>query len=115
MKRGVVLVWLMAMLLAVMVAVWPAESRRSTEPVLLRAIVDGGTEEHQPRLATTVEAPEEGISTLRRGVLDEIGEQQVESIRRPRVCTVRRTARGPPMERRRRGARRRVSRKEKTC
>jgi len=97
MKRGIVLVWLMAMLLAVMVAVWPAESRRGTDPVLLEAVVDGGTEEHRPRLATTVEALEEGISILRRGALVEIGEQQVGAIQRPRVCTVRRTARGPPM------------------
>src|SRR5271154_1162393 len=64
MKRGIVLVWLMAMLLAVMVAVWPAESRRGTDPVLLEAVVDGGTEEHRPRLATTVEALGGGISIL---------------------------------------------------
>jgi hypothetical protein len=104
MKRGIVLVWLMAMLLAVIAAVWPAESRRSTDPVLRGAVVDGGTEEHQPRLPTTVEALEEGIGILRRGALVEIGGQQVESIQRPRVCTVRRTARGPPVECRRRGA-----------
>ena len=104
MKRGIVLVWLMAMLLAVMVAVWSAESRRTTDPALLGAVVDGGTEEHQPRLATTVEAMEEGISILRRGAPVEIGGQQVESIERHRVCTVRRTARGPPVECRRRGA-----------
>jgi hypothetical protein len=105
MKRGLVLVWLMAMLLAVMVAVRPAESRRSTDHVLLGAVVDGGTEEHQPRLATTVETLKEGILLLlRRGALVEIGGQQVESSQRPRVCTVRRTARGPPVECRRRGA-----------
>ena len=108
-------VWLMAMLLAVMVAVWPAESRRSTGPVLLGAVVDGGTEEDQPRLATTVEALEEGLGILRRGALVENGGPQVESIQRPRVCTVRRTARGPPVECRRRGAGRRVIRKEKSC
>ena len=104
MKRGLVLVWLMAMLLAVMVAVRPAESRRSTDRVLLGAVVDGGTEEHQPRLATTVETLKEGILLLRRGALVELGGQQVESSQRPRVCTVRRTARGPPVECRRRGA-----------
>jgi hypothetical protein len=104
MKRGIVWVWLMAMLLAAMVAVWPAESPRSTGPVLPGAVVDGGAEEHPLRLATTVEAREEGLRILRRGVLVEIGGQQVESIQRPRVCTVRRTARGPPVERRRRGA-----------
>jgi hypothetical protein len=104
MRRGIVWVWWMALLLAVMVAVWPAESRCSAERVLLGAVVDGGTQEHPPRLATTVEALEEGIRILRRGALVEIGEQQVESIQRPRVCTVRRTARGPPVERRRRGA-----------
>jgi hypothetical protein len=92
MKRRIVWVWLMAMLLAV----WPAESWRSTDPVLLGAVVDGGTEEHPPRLATTVAALEEGIGILRRGALVEIGGQQVESIQRPRACTVRRTARGPP-------------------
>jgi hypothetical protein len=104
MERGVVLVWLMAMLLAVMVAVWPAESRRSADPVLLGAVVDAGNEEHRPRLATTVEALEEGLRILRRGALVEIGGQQIESIQRPRVCTVRRTARGPPVECHRRGA-----------
>jgi hypothetical protein len=104
MKRGIVLVWLMAMLLAVMAAVWPVESLRSTEPVLLGAVVEGGTEEHQPRLATTVEALEEGMRILRRGALVEIGGQQIVSIQRPRVCTVRRTARGPPVDARRRGA-----------
>ena len=100
MKRGTVLVWLMAMLLAVRVAVWPAARRRSTDSEVLGVVVDGGTEDHPPRLATTVEALEEGISTLRRGALlalVEIGGQQAESIQRPRVCTVRRTARGPPV------------------
>jgi hypothetical protein len=104
MKRGIVLVWLMAMLLAVMVAVWPVESRRSTDPVLLGAVLDGGTVEHPPRLATTVEALEKGISILRRGALVEIGGKHVESIQWPHVCTVRRTARGPPVACRRRGA-----------
>ena len=104
MKRGIVLVWLMAMLLAVMVAVWPAESRRSTDPVLLGAVVDGGTEEHQPRLATTVEAQEEGISIPRRGLLDEAVIARAESMPKPRAQARRRTARGPPVECRRRGA-----------
>jgi hypothetical protein len=104
MKRGIVWVWWMAMLLVVMIAVWPAESRRSTAPVLLGAVVNGGTEEPPPRHATTVAALEEGIGILRRGALVAIGGQQVESIQRPRVCTVRRTARGPPVECRRRGA-----------
>jgi len=104
MKRGIVWVWWMAMLRAVMVAMWPAESRRSTDPVWLGAVVDGGIEEHPPRLATLVEALEEGLRILRRGALVAIGGQKVESIQRPRVCTVRRSARGPPVERRRRGA-----------
>ena len=95
MKRGIVLVWLMAMLLAVIAAVWPAESRRSTDPVLRGAVVDGGTEEHQPRLPT-IEVLEEGISILWRGALVEIGGQHVESLQRQPVRTVRRTARGPP-------------------
>jgi len=98
MKRGIVLVWLMAILLAVMVAVWPVERRRSTDPVLLGAVVDGGTVEHQPRLATSVEALGEVGRIMRRGALVEIGGQQVGSIQWPRVCTVRRTARGPPAE-----------------
>jgi len=84
MKRGIVWVWWVAMLIAVMVTAW------------LGAVVGGGIGEHEPRLAITVEAPEEGVSILRRGVLVEIGEQPVEPIQRAHVCTVRRAARGPP-------------------
>lgn len=104
MNRGIVWVWWMAMLLAVMVTVWPAESRRSVEPVWLGAGVDGRSKEHQPRLVTIAEALEEGIRILRRGALVAIGGPQVKSIQRPRACTVRRSARGPPVEHRRRGA-----------
>jgi hypothetical protein len=104
MKRAIVWVWWVAMLLAVRVTVWPAESRHRTEPVWLGAVVDGGSEAHPPRPATTVEALEEEIRILRRGALVAIGGPQVKSIQRPRVCTVRRSARGPPVERRRRGA-----------
>lgn len=104
MKRGIVRVWWMAMLLAVKSAVWPAESRCSIDAVWLGAVIVGGLEEHPPRLATTVEAPEENISILRRGALVAIGGQRVESIQQPRVCEVRRAARGPPVERRRQGA-----------
>jgi hypothetical protein len=97
MNRGIVWVWWMAMLLAVRIAVWPAKSRRSTDAVLLGAVIDAAIEEPPPWL-TTIEAPEETISILRRGALVEIGGQQVESIQRPRE--VRRAARGPPAERR---------------
>jgi hypothetical protein len=104
MNRAIVWVWWVAMLLVRMIAVWPAESRRSTEPVWLGAVVDGGSEAHPPRLATTVEALEEALRILWRGALVENGGPQVKSIQRPCVCTVRRSARGPPVERRRRGA-----------
>ncbi len=92
----VVKVWLVAMLLAVVVTLWPGDSRRSTDLVRLGVVIDGGIEEHAPRLATTLEAPEERASILRRGALVELGGQQVEPIQRPRVRAVRRTARGPP-------------------
>ena len=104
MKRKVVWVWLAAMLLAVMVALWPAESRRSTDPVRLGVMVAGGIEEHAPRLAATIEVLDECTSIVRRGALVRIGREQVEPIHRLRVRVVRRTARGPPGERRRRCA-----------
>jgi hypothetical protein len=94
-KRKVLLVWLVAMLLAVVVAVWRAESQRSTEPVQL-GLVDGGAELHLSRLATTIEALKEGHSIEQQGGLVELGGQQMDPIQRPRVRAVRRTARGPP-------------------
>jgi len=97
-KRRIVLLWLAAMRLAVVVAMWPARSRRSTDLMLLGVVVDGGIEEHPPTLVTTIEA-----RIVRRGALVEIGEQQV-ATQQPRVREVRRTARGPPGERRRRCA-----------
>jgi hypothetical protein len=93
-KSKRVMVWLVAMLLAVMVALWPDERPRSLDAVRLGVMVDGGLEE----LATTIEAMEEGNSILPRDALIEVGGQQVELVQRPRVCTVRRTARGPPGE-----------------
>ncbi len=104
MKRKVVWVWLAAMLLAVMVALRPAEGRRSTDPVRLGVMADTGIEERAPRLAATIEALEEGTSILTRGAVVESGGQQVARIHRPRVRAVRRTARGPPGERHRRRA-----------
>jgi hypothetical protein len=95
-KRRIVLLWLAAMLLAVVVAMWPARSRRSTDPVRLGVVVDGGIEEHPPTLVTTIEALEADTRVVRRGALIEIGGQQVEPTQRRRVREVRRTARGPP-------------------
>jgi hypothetical protein len=97
-----VLLWLATMLLAVVVAMWTARSRRSTDPMRLGVVVDGGIEEHPPTLVTTIEALEENTRIVRRGALVEIGGQHVEPTQRPRVREVRRTARGPPGERRRR-------------
>jgi hypothetical protein len=37
--------------------------------VRLSVVVDGGSEEHPPRLATTIEALEEGNSVQQRGAL----------------------------------------------
>jgi hypothetical protein len=104
MNRVIVWVWWVAMLLVVRVTMWPAESQRRVEPMWLGAGIDGRSKGHPLRLATTVEALEEGISMLRRGALVAIGGPQVKSIQRPRACTLRRSARGPPVKRRRRGA-----------
>jgi hypothetical protein len=89
------MVWL-AVMLAVMVGLWSAERRRSLAGVRLGVVVAGGTEEHRPRLATTIETLEEGNSLPPRGALVEVGGQQVEPVPRPCVRPVRRTARGPP-------------------
>jgi hypothetical protein len=94
-KRKVVLVWLVAVLLVV-VALWHTQSRRSTDLVRLGVVVDGGIEEHPPRLATAIEALGEGTCIVRRGAVVEMGGHPVEPIQRPRVRAVRRTARGPP-------------------
>jgi hypothetical protein len=93
-KSKSVMVWLVAMLLAVMVALWPAEHPRSLDAVRVGVMVDGGIEE----LATTIEAKEKGNSIRPRETLIEVGGQQVEPVQQPRVHTVRRTARGPPGE-----------------
>jgi hypothetical protein len=100
-KRKIVLLWLTAMLLAVVVAMWPARSRRSADPMQLGVVVDGGIEEHPPTLVTTIEALEDDTRIVRHGALVQIGGQQVEPTQRRRVREVRRTARGPPGERRR--------------
>jgi hypothetical protein len=89
----VVLVWLVAMLIALMVALWPTESRCSIDAVRLDVVVHGAIEEHAPRLGAT--------TILRGGALIQSGVQQVESIQRPRARPVRRTARGPPAVHRR--------------
>ena len=96
MKRKVVWGWVAAMLLAVVVALWPAESRSSMDPVRLGVVVDGEIEEHLRRLATTIEAVEEGRGFVRRDALVEIGGQHPEPIHRLRVRAVRPSARGPP-------------------
>ena len=96
MKRKVLSVWLVAMLLAVVVALWPAENLRSTSPVRLGAVVDGWTQVHPRRLAATIDALEERNNLQQRGVLVDLGGQQMDPILRPRVRAVRRTARGPP-------------------
>ena len=62
MKRRIVLLWLAAMLLAVVVGMWPARSWRSTNPVQLGVVVDGGIEEPPPTLVTTTRI-------VRRGAL----------------------------------------------
>jgi len=93
-KSKTAMVWLVAMLLAVVVALWPAERPRNLDAVRLGVMVDGGIEE----LATTIEAMEKGNSIRQRDALIEVGGQQVEPVQRPRVRTVRRTARGPPGE-----------------
>lgn len=99
MKRKVVWGWLAAMLLAVVVvALWPAESRsrRQMEPVRLGVVVEGEIDRHPRRLATTIEAVEEGRGFVRRDALIEIGGQHLEPIPRLRVRAVRPSARGPP-------------------
>jgi hypothetical protein len=95
-KSKTVVVWLVAMLVAMVIALSPARSLSSLDAVRLGVVVDGGSEEHPPRLATTIEALEEGNSIQQRGALIEVGVQQVEPGQRPRVRPVRRTARGPP-------------------
>ena len=89
------MLWLAAMLLAVVVGMWPARSRHSTDPVQLGVVVDGGIEEQPPTLVTTTRI-------VRRGALVKIDGQQVEPTQRPRVREVRPTARGPPRGERRR-------------
>ena len=98
MKRKVVWGWLAAMLLAVAVALWPAESRSRSrmDPVRLGVVVEGEIEEHPRRLATTIKAVEEGRGFVRRDALIEIGGQHLEPIHRRRVRAVRPSARGPP-------------------
>ena len=96
MKSKTAMVWLVAMLVAMVIALSPARSLRRLDAVRLGVVVDGGSEEHPPRLATTIEALEEGNSIQQRGALVEVGGQQVEPAQRPRVRRVRRTARGPP-------------------
>ena len=116
MKSKTVMVWLVAMLLAMAIALRPARSRRSLDAVRLGVVVDGGSEEHAPRLATTMEALAEGNNIQQRGALVEVGGQQVEPVQRPRVRPVRRAARGPPRGRRRRCAStKNLIRREKTC
>jgi hypothetical protein len=95
-KRKVVWVRLAAMLLAVVVALWPAESRRGIDPVRLGVVVEGEIEDHSRRLATTIEALKEGHGFVRHDALVEIGGQHLEPIHRPRVHAVRTSARGPP-------------------
>jgi hypothetical protein len=96
-KSKTVMVWLVAMLVAMVIALSPARSWGNLDVVRLGVVVDGGSEEHPPRLATTIEALE-GNSIQERGALVEVGGQQVERVQRPRVRPVRRTARGPPGE-----------------
>ncbi len=111
MKSKTVMVWLVAMLVAMVIALSPARSWRSLDVVRLGVVVDGGSEEHPPRLATTIEALEG--NSIQRGALVEVGGQQVQW---PRVRPVRRTARGPPKRRRWRCARTKtLIRREKTC
>jgi len=97
-KRKVVWGWLAAMLLAVVVALWPAESRSrsSMDPVRLGVVVEGEIEEHPRRLATTIEAVEEGRGFVRRGALVEIGGEHLDPTHRLRIRAVRPSARGPP-------------------
>lgn len=96
MKRKTVMVWLVAMLVAMAIVLSPARSLRSLDAVRLGVVGDRGSEERPPRLATTIEALEEGNSIHQCGALVEVGGQQVEPVQRPRVRPVRRTARGPP-------------------
>jgi hypothetical protein len=93
MPRGIVLVWWVATLLA-MVTGWP-ERGRSTGATSLRAVVDEVIEEYALRLIATIEL-EEGIGLLQRGAPVEVGTQHVGAIPWPHVRTARRTARGPP-------------------
>jgi hypothetical protein len=95
-KRKVVWVWLAAMLLAVVVALWPAESRLSIDPVRLGVVVEGAVEEHPRRLATTIEALEGGCRFVWRDALVEVGGPHLEPIHRPRVRAGCPSARGPP-------------------
>jgi hypothetical protein len=96
-KRKVVWGWLTAMLLAVVVALWPAESRSRSrmDPVRL-CVVEGEIEEHPRRLAAIIEAVEEGRGFAQRDALVEIGGQHLDPIHRRRVRAVRPSARGPP-------------------
>jgi hypothetical protein len=111
-KSKTAMVWLVAMLVAMVIALCPVRSRGSVDAVRLGVVV----EEHPPKLATTIEVLEEGDSIQPRGALVEVGGQQVEPVQRPRVRPVRRTARGPPRGRRRRCAStKNLIRREKTC
>jgi|HubBroStandDraft_3_1064219.scaffolds.fasta_scaffold202153_2 hypothetical protein len=92
MPSVVVLAWLLGMLVAVMVAAWLEKRRRTMS---LGVVIDGRMEEHPPRLVT-IDALEEGIGHLRRGVLVEVGVRPVESSQRSCARAVGRRARGPP-------------------
>ena len=69
MKSKTVMVWLVAMLVATVLALSPARSRRSLDAVRPDVVVDGGSEEHPPRLATTIEALKGGNTIQQRGAL----------------------------------------------
>ena len=98
MKRKAVWVWLAAMLLAVVVALWPAESRRGIDPVRLGVVVERVIEGHPRGLAITLEALEEAHGFVRRDALVEAGWRHLEPVHRSRVRAVCPSARGPPGE-----------------
>jgi hypothetical protein len=84
------------MLLAVVVALWPAESRSGMDPVRLGVVVEGEIEAYPRTLTTTIEVVEEGRGFAWRDALVEIGGQHLDPIHRLRVRAVRPSARGPP-------------------
>jgi len=85
--------WVVTLL--AMVVGWP-ERWSILGATSLCAAIEETIEGHPPRLVATMEAPEEGIDPLRRGVLVEVGACHVGLIPWLHPRAARRSARGPP-------------------